>query len=122
MPHKLLGKKDIIVILAVLAVAFAFLIFPKLSGGERRARVIVDGTVIREINLDAGEQARIVTDTSPRTVIVAGVGEIKFESADCPDKICVRTGALKNNGDTAVCLPAKVIVTVTGRSVDAVTY
>ena len=32
--------------------------------------------------------------------------------ADCPDKLCVNQRAVSKNGESIICLPNKVIVTV----------
>ncbi|SHI74461.1 NusG domain II-containing protein [Desulfosporosinus lacus] len=47
-----------------------------------------------------------------RVLIVAEKGSIKFVEADCPDKICIKTGTLTKPGDRAICLPSKTIVKV----------
>ncbi len=43
--------------------------------------------------------------------------------ADCPKKICVTQGAVYNTGQTIVCVPQKLTVTVKGgrKTVDAIT-
>ena len=44
-----------------------------------------------------------------------------MESADCPDKLCVKTGKIKDNSHDIICLPNKVRVEVTKKSaIDAV--
>ena len=35
-----------------------------------------------------------------------------FESSDCPDQICVRSGKLSRAGESAGCLPAVVVIKV----------
>ena len=35
-----------------------------------------------------------------------------MDHADCPDKICVKTGKIKNKGEQIVCLPNKLVVKV----------
>ena len=48
-------------------------------------------------------------------------GSAYMKSADCPDKICVHTGKIKDNSKDIVCLPNKVLVKVTKKSaLDAV--
>lgn len=50
-------------------------------------------------------------------------GKACVSETDCPDKLCVHTGWLKTNGDTAACLPAGVLISVDNRQdsgVDAV--
>ena len=32
--------------------------------------------------------------------------------ADCPDKLCVNQNAVSKNGESIICLPNKVVVTV----------
>lgn len=43
--------------------------------------------------------------------------------ADCPDQVCVATGWLSKNGQTAACLPAGVVLTIEApdeRALDAI--
>lgn len=48
-------------------------------------------------------------------------GYVYMESADCPDKLCVKTGKIKDNSHDIICLPNKVRVEVTKKSaIDAV--
>ena len=37
-----------------------------------------------------------------------------MEEADCPDGTCVRQGAIQTPGETIVCLPHRVTVTIVG--------
>ncbi len=41
-------------------------------------------------------------------------GAVQFAESDCPDQICVRTGALTKAGQTAACVPAGVLVRISG--------
>jgi hypothetical protein len=38
--------------------------------------------------------------------------EAAFIHSDCPDKICVHTGFIAYDGQSASCLPNKVVITV----------
>ena len=47
-----------------------------------------------------------------------------MESADCPDQICVRQKAISKEGESIICLPNKVVVSIVGgeeKELDAVT-
>lgn len=55
------------------------------------------------------------------TVVVSD-GAAYVRDADCPDRLCVKSGPLSDPGDTAICLPNRVTVTVTGQTADGVTY
>ena len=123
MEIKLFRKGDIAVIAAIIVAALIFA-YMSISGGENLQAVItVDGEVVETIDLSSvKEKITIIPDTQPEIVIAAENGEIRFESAECEDKLCVNTGSLKKGGDTAVCLPAKTVITVEGSDVDAVVY
>jgi len=48
-------------------------------------------------------------------------GKAAVISADCPDRLCVRTGKIWLPGEKIICLPGKLIVTVKGKeTLDAV--
>lgn len=58
-------------------------------------------------------------------IIEISGGSVRMIYADCPNKICVRTGAISRGGQSIVCAPHRVTVTVTGgkndQSYDAIT-
>ena len=39
-------------------------------------------------------------------------GEVTMSKADCPDQICVNHRAVSRNGESIICLPNQVVVTV----------
>lgn len=54
------------------------------------------------------------------TVEVAN-GAVRVRESDCPDHVCVNTGAISRGGASAACVPAGITVTVTADGeVDAV--
>ncbi|MBQ2842034.1 MAG: NusG domain II-containing protein [Clostridia bacterium] len=123
MEIKLFRKTDIAVIAVIIAAAMIFA-FSSFSKNENLQAVItVDGKIIETLDLSSVKEKIIITpDTEPKVIIAAENGEIRFESSECEDRLCVNCGSLKNGGDTAVCLPAKTVITVTGSDVDAVVY
>lgn len=119
--RRLLQRFDIAVITAVLAVAALAFFCTRHTDRGTYATVTVNGKTERVLDLSVDTTVQL--DTEPRVTLIVKNGTVRFADALCPDKICERTGALKNAGDTAACIPAKTVVTVTGeRSVDAVVY
>lgn len=119
--RRLLQGFDIIILIAVLAVTGCVYFFTHHTESGKSAVVTVDGKTERVLDLSVDTTVQL--DTEPRVTLIVKNGTVRFADALCPDKICERTGALKNAGDTAACIPAKTVVTVTGeRSVDAVVY
>ncbi len=89
------------------------------------AVIIQDGRVLRSMNLDSDLVAETIkVDGKYKHLIIVEPGRIRFSEADCPGRICVRTGWLEEAGDTAVCIPDKIIIKVRGRadSIDAISY
>ena len=48
-------------------------------------------------------------------------GKARVLTATCPDKVCVRSGVLSRSGQTAACVPAGIVLRISGETeVDAV--
>ena len=123
MKTKLFKKGDIAVILVILIVAAVFWFCQSQNADRLEAVITVNGKTVETIDLSSVKEKRIIElDTDPKVVIAAENGEIYFESADCDDKLCINCGKLSRKGDTAVCLPAKTVVTVSGSDIGVMTY
>ena len=106
---------------AVLCAIFAFLY----RGETKRpvAEIVVDGKVVEQISLFAPPRD-ITVRSGGFNIVRVGDGRAAVISADCPDKVCVRTGEISRAGEGAVCLPHKLVVRIKGgdsNGVDAVT-
>lgn len=126
----MLKKGDMILLVFVLiAVAAGFWgikLYNSADKGTRRIAVIKqDNKVIRKIDIDKVKKPEYI-NVSGRydDVILIENGRIRFQDADCPDKICVKTGWLTQKGDMAVCLPNHTTVKIEGQAdnVDGVAY
>lgn len=110
-----LCKRDFLLILAVLAVAFLcyLLLFPKSS--PTAVVVTQEGQEIARIPLSSvtSSYELSVEGDFPAVILVEPDG-VRVLSASCPDKICVRTGKLTRAGQTVACLPARLTVTLQG--------
>ena len=123
MKIKLFRKGDIAVILIILVVAAAFWIYQSRQTDKLEAVISVNGETVEIIDLSAVDGKRTIElDTDPKVIIAVENGAVYFEKADCDDKLCINCGKLSKKGDTAVCLPAKTVVTVSGADVDVITY
>ncbi len=122
---KLFKRMDLIIILAVLLAA-AMISIPRFLGSDRlTAEIYVDGRLEETIELSEVESEYTVTpDTEPRVEITVNKGEIYFSHAECKDKLCVKSGKLTSGGETAACLPARVVISVKSNKnkTDIMTY
>lgn len=120
---KLFRKGDIAVVAVIILIAAAFMLWSNSKSEAPQAVITVNGEAVETVDLQSVKEKRIIIpDTSPSVAITAENGEIWFETAECEDKLCIASGKLSKHGDTAVCLPAKTAITVTGSDVDAVVY
>lgn len=103
----------ILVVLALVAAAGIYLFYS--AGAEKGmgAEVTVDGESVGFLPLDTDDSIRIDTEDGYNIVTVKD-GEVMVTEADCRDQICVEHKKIKKTGETIVCLPHKLVVTVTG--------
>ena len=119
-------KKDLLLIVAVVLLAAGLLLWNNLQPAAATLTAIVEenGKVTHTYNLSTQKSTQLVDIGGKYHVkLLLDPGKISFYHSDCPDQVCVRTGKLTKPGQTAVCLPAKVSVRVTGgkSEVDGVT-
>lgn len=110
---KLITKKELILIIVVLSLAFLSLIFLRIGskkGGE--VTVYVDGKVETVLPLNEDANYEISTKKGKNLLCIENK-EAFIKEADCPDGICVHHKKISLEGETIVCLPHKVVVEVT---------
>ncbi len=102
-------------ILAAVLIASALLLF----GIVYLIRPAGDTPLVAVVTVDHAEYARLplandttITLPTGHIVTVEG-GEVSVQSAPCPDRICMQTPAAHAVGQCIVCLPEKVVITVT---------
>ena len=113
-------RLDIIVIAAVLLLSillFLILFFNKEPGNM--VKVEVDGTVVGTYSLSEDGSYPLNGGTN---VLVIEKGTARLVESQCPDHTCEQMGKVRYVGQTIVCLPNRVTVTVTGESNDSVDF
>lgn len=88
------------------------------SGSSRIAVIEQNGKVIKTIDLKKVESKSEITIpyNDHYNKIELEPGKIRFIDADCPDKVCVKTGWISEPGQTAVCLPHKLMIKIEGKN------
>ena len=67
-------------------------------------------------SLNEDREIPIITEEGESNHLVIADGAADMTWADCPDKICVHHMAVSQIGETIVCLPNQVVVTVVGEA------
>lgn len=124
MKIKFLPKKaDIILIAAVLAIAFSFFLF-RGNSELKSYEVSVDGNIIYSGTLSPTTKEEILRLDNGIEISVSKDG-IGFIHSDCNGKDCIKTGLLTRAGERAACLPNKTVISIKsikGTKTDAITY
>ncbi len=114
-------KGDVVLIVSLGLICVLLFALPLFSADKVAvAAVWHNGEKIQEIDLSTVNESYELTVGG--CVLLVEEGSIRFSDADCPDKLCVRSGKLSKNGDTAACVPNKVVVVIENgeKSFDAV--
>lgn len=114
--RKLFRIADIFICAAVLLSAVLFIIAGAKGSGEGAvAQIRINSEIQMEIDLtEVSQPYDIDVEGELNAVIHIEKGAVYFKESECEDKICIHTGRLTQAGDSAVCLPARISVTVTG--------
>lgn len=126
MTKKWISRADVIVLAVLLLAGLGLWILPRVlpQGNALVAEVTVGGETVLELDLQTATDRKTYT-LENGVVLVAENHTVAFLSADCPDKVCVNTGALSRAGEVAACVPTGTVVTVKGESrtsLDGITY
>lgn len=112
-------RNDLILIAVLLTVSvLAGLCLWLVRGEGDTVTVTVDGDTYGVYSLTEERQVEITTPHG-RNVLVIRDGRAQVTDADCPDGICANHRPIHRSGESIVCLPHKVVVTVSAADGDA---
>jgi len=110
-------RYDLLLIAVVLLTA-ALLWFVTAPGGEGAwVIVICDGQEMGRYPL--AEDLTVTFGDGAYNILEISGGSARVIEANCGDHTCVRTGEISREGQSIVCLPHKLIVTIAGGEADS---
>ena len=116
-------KKDFILIAVVLVAVAALFGYTKFKDANEKAafvEVYKDNELYKEISLDEEAEFTIKDGEHINKVKVHDRG-VEVTEANCPDKVCVKTGFITKPSQSIVCIPNKLnIKIVDGNSDDSI--
>ncbi len=114
-------RNDIILILSLLLIAVIGIVylFCFKSAGDT-VKVTVDGKIYGTYALNKNIAVDIYSGVDDKYLnrLVIKDGKAYMEYATCPDGICVKHRAIFRDGESIVCLPQKVVITVITNGTD----
>ena len=114
-------KNDFILILSVIFIALSAFLFLHITKDEGSGDVVVkvDGDIYGRYDITHDE----IIDINNSNTLVIEDRKVFMKEADCPDKLCIKQKSISRDGESIICLPNKVIVTIESGSksdIDAV--
>ncbi len=116
-----LRRSDIFFVAAILLFCLLFAVYLFVFRPEgNTVSITVDGELygVYPLAEDRAEDIYTGEDASRHNRLVIRDGEAYMESASCPDGICVGHRPISRSGESIVCLPNRVVVTVTAEQDD----
>lgn len=110
-------KSDLLLLVGLLVFSLAlFLLLPFFAGGVGNSvDITVDGKHYRSLPL-AEDCEFLVHGTAGDNHICICEGSVSVTAADCPDLICVHHTPISNAGERIVCLPNRVVISISTKT------
>lgn len=105
-------RLDIIVIAAILLASVGLLLAMTLTKEEGNSVVVeIDGATVATYSLDKNGEYSLNGGTN---VLVIEDGKAYLNYSNCPDHTCEKTGKIRYVGQSIICLPNKIAITIKG--------
>lgn len=112
--HTKKKKNEKLLFFGLAAAILALFAFNQLRAAQSAVLVEVsaEGKVVESYRLDENVDTVIEGYRGGTNHLIIRDGGVSISEATCPDKVCVRQGVIRETGQSLVCLPNKVIVTI----------
>ena len=113
--NKRIGKNDLLLLGVLLCVCIAVLLVFSFGKGKAGGTVVVtvDGEEYGRYDLAEEQKVLIYNDQNEVTnTLLIKDHKADMIDADCRDLLCVKQKAIDRSGETIVCLPNRVVVSV----------
>ncbi len=114
MKKKQHNKRDNLIIAIILSIVIIVnLIWPLIFNQKGNyGKIMVDGMIVEYVDLSIEESQ--IFEYEGVVITFDGKGHIFISETDCPDKLCLNAGKIKNVGQSIICLPNKVTIQIVG--------
>lgn len=94
-----------------------FLLLRGMNVTDPVAEIYVDGRLHSTVSLSEDSEFTVESSYGSNTIQVAD-GRIAVISADCPDKVCVASGAISGGAVPIICLPHRLEIRIVSAAED----
>ena len=119
---------DVILIAGALVIAIIALLiinrYKAMSTENAMVVIEVNGDEVGRYPLSDDRVVYVESYNGGNNTVTIKDGKVSVSEASCPDKICVKHKRIKYNGETIICLPNRMTVTIVseGEKTDGKTY
>ena len=107
----------VVIIVVAFAVMTAAFVYEKNRGETLTATVEHRGQVAAQVALSTlTEEKKITIDGQYHLTVTLTKDGVSVTESDCPGQDCVHTGRITRAGQSIVCLPEQVVVTLEGKT------
>ena len=117
------GDKILIIFIVVsIAIGYGVKIYNsnKYKNNDSIAIIEINGTEYGKYDLKTANNKTLELKVSENAVSIVEFkdGKVRIKEAQCPDKVCVKTGWISKPGEVIVCLPYKIVIKISGERQD----
>ena len=106
-------RTDLLLTGAIVVIALILLgIFSTVKKPGGYAEINVSGRIFFRMDLSERDEFKVELPDGSYNLIRVEAGQVFCEEANCPDKLCVKQGRKSLIGETIVCLPHQMTVTI----------
>ena len=108
-----LKKYDIIAIICVAVIVIISYITVNLLRNDEADTVViyVDGKIEKKLDLNKNQEYKVNVDNGYNIIRIKDK-KVRIKESDCSNQTCVNMGIISKDGQTLICLPHKVEVTI----------
>ena len=106
----------VIALAVIVAVGFYA---PKKADGPLRVVISAEGETLEQGTLLELSGTRVYTNRGYTLTVEIADGAVNVVDSDCPGHDCQHTPPISRSGQSIVCLPAQIVITLEGASSDA---
>ena len=113
-------RLDIIIVAAILLASLVLLLVMTLTKEEGSVVVVeIDGATVATYSLEENGEYSLNGGTN---VLVIENGKAYLNYSNCPDHTCEKTGKIQYVGQSIICLPNKIAITIKGEAEGGVDF
>lgn len=113
-------KLDYVVIITLIAVSLlssGIILYSSARSkyASQYIEISIGGELYKKIPFSSSteETMDVKTDLGENRIRISE-GKVQILDADCPDKVCIRDGAISKPGQALVCLPNQLVIEIKG--------